>query len=133
MSIEEQMKATHRVRIVKRLSLEDGINAARTIFPQCYFDEQRCADGLQALRHYQYEIQESLGILSRVPKHDWSSHAADAFRYSGVAAKAPRKSGSPVELGPHGVGQLFNEQGQRSAEAHRFLIANATDSLGWMQ
>jgi phage terminase large subunit len=44
--------AGRRVQIVARLSVLDGINAARTLFPQCWFDAEKCADGLQALRHY---------------------------------------------------------------------------------
>jgi phage terminase large subunit len=77
---------------VPKLSVEDGINAARTIFPNCWFDEEKCADGLHALRHYRYEVDEDLGTFSRKPLHDWASHGADGFRYLAVAAKPkPRR------------------------------------------
>jgi phage terminase large subunit len=36
-----------------------GITAARTIFGKCFFDAEKCADGIQALRHYQYELDEA--------------------------------------------------------------------------
>jgi phage terminase large subunit len=89
-SVEEMMRAAGRtVRIVPQLSVEDGINAARTVFANCWFDQERCADGLQSLRHYRYEMDERAGTLKRVPLHDFASHDADAFRYLCVALKNP--------------------------------------------
>lgn len=91
-SIEEIARAKgHKVRIVPRLSLYDGINAARTVFPNCYFDKDACAEGLKALRHYRYEIvaNEQEKTFSREPVHDQHSHAADAFRYMAISLKAP--------------------------------------------
>ena len=91
-SIEELLRrAGRKVRIVPKLSVADGINAARTIFPQCWFDRERCADGLQALRHYRYGEVETTGQPTRVPLHDASSHGADAFRMFAVSVKPPRK------------------------------------------
>ncbi len=66
-------------------ALAQGINAARTVFPRCWFDEERCADGLQALRHYRYDIDEETKQFSRLPLHDENSHPADAFRYLAVS------------------------------------------------
>lgn len=85
-SVEEIMLAAGRkVRIVPNLSIHDGINAARTIFPRCYFDEQKCAEGLQSLRHYRFDVDSDSGQFSARPLHDYHSHAADAFRYFAVA------------------------------------------------
>lgn len=90
-SIEELMQAAgRRVEIVPKLSVADGINAARTIFPLCWFDAERCADGLQALRHYRYGIVQSLGAPTREPLHDAASHGADAFRYFALGIKRPQ-------------------------------------------
>lgn len=87
-SIEEIMRAAgRRVHIVPRLSVEDGINAVRTIFPNCWFDEQKCADGLQSLRRYRYEVDEDTGSFKRKPLHDQHSHASDALRYMAVSLK----------------------------------------------
>jgi len=80
-SVEETMQGLGRkVEIVPMLSISDGIFAARSVFPTCYFDKNKCADGLQALRHYKYETDNS-----KNPLHDDASHAADAFRYFAVA------------------------------------------------
>ena len=91
-SIEELIRATGRkVAVVTRLQVVDGINAARTIFPQCYFDAEKCADGLQGLRHYRWGPVGTDGQQKREPLHDWASHPADAFRAFAVAMKHPEK------------------------------------------
>jgi phage terminase large subunit len=90
-SIEEQMRDAGRaVKIVPRLSVADGINAARTLFPNAYFDEEMCADGLQCLRHYRYDVDPD-GHRHSYPLHDWASHGADAFRYAAIALKEDAK------------------------------------------
>lgn len=90
-SIEEQIRQSGRtVQVVPKLSVADGIAAARAIFPQCWFDAEKCDDGIQALRHYRYGENKTLGGPSREPLHDWASHAADAFRYFAVGIKAPK-------------------------------------------
>lgn len=91
-SIEELMKAAGRkVRITPKLSVADGINAARTVFGQCWFDQEKCADGLQSLRRYRYEVDTITGQLSKAPLHDDASHGADAFRYFAVSIKHESK------------------------------------------
>lgn len=95
LSVEEQLVAVYgrrNVRLLPRLSLTDGINAARSMFPNVYFDKNRCADGLQALSHYRYEVLDNNGRLSRVPVHDDSSHGADSFRYVAISRKLPKAS-----------------------------------------
>jgi phage terminase large subunit len=72
------------VRITPKLSIADGINAARMLLNRCYFDETRCADGLQNLRHYRYDVDPNTKMFSNKPLHDQHSHAADAFRYLAV-------------------------------------------------
>ena len=61
--------------------VEDGINAARTIIPRCWFDAKKCARGIDALKLYRSEYDDKLQALKPRPVHDWTSHAADAFRY----------------------------------------------------
>jgi phage terminase large subunit len=118
-SVEEQARAKgHRVKIVPKLSVSDGINAARTIFPKCYFDEVKCADGLQALRHYRYDIDKETSTYSRNPVHDWSSHAADAWRYLAVGMKTPQEDPLVAE-----------SAGKRISE----YLSRIPDSMGWMR
>lgn len=91
-TIEQQFRDFGRKpRIVPKLTIVNGINAARSIFDSCYFDELKCADGLQALRHYQFKVDAATGQRSREPLHNWASHGSDAFRYLSVALKESSK------------------------------------------
>ena len=89
-SPEQLLRAAGRnVRIVPKMHVASGINAMRTILPNCWFDRERCADGLMALRHYQWGPASVAGIERREPLHDWSSHAADAARTMAVSIRYP--------------------------------------------
>jgi len=84
-SIDDIVRAAgYKTNILPRVPVVDSINAARTIFSSCYFDRENCADGLQCLRHYRYEVDPDSGQFSRTPLHDVYSHGADAFRYIGL-------------------------------------------------
>lgn len=87
-SIVEQM-AEHlgpqSLAIVPEIGLQDGIQAARKAFPHCWFDEDACSEGLEALRQYQREYDEDKKSFRERPRHDWTSHPADAFRMLAVA------------------------------------------------
>lgn len=62
-------------------NIEDGINAVRNLLPRCWFDAEKCGRGLEALRQYRCDYDVERDIYSARPRHDWTSHAADAFRY----------------------------------------------------
>ncbi|HKR17647.1 PBSX family phage terminase large subunit [Rhizorhapis sp.] len=64
------------------------IEAVRRLFPRMWFDETRCAGGLQALGWYHEKKDEVRGI-GLGPEHDWSSHCADAFGLMAVTYKPP--------------------------------------------
>lgn len=72
------------VDVVPKLPVDDGINAARLIFPRCYFDKDKCQQGLNALANYHKEYDDTRREFKAVPYHDWSSHGSDAFRYFAV-------------------------------------------------
>lgn len=85
MSVEQLMRGAGRdVKITPKLSVNDGINAARTIFNRCRFDADKCADGIQCLRRYSYDVDPETGRFSKQPLHDEYSDGADAFRYFAV-------------------------------------------------
>jgi phage terminase large subunit len=90
-SIEEIVRAAgYKTRIIERTPIADSINAARTIFRNCWFDRENCYDGLQCLRHYRYDVDPETGQFSRQPLHDIYSHGADAFRYIGLMINEPK-------------------------------------------
>jgi phage terminase large subunit len=91
-SIEEIVRAAgYNVRIIDRTPIADSINAARTIFPKCYFDRENTHEGLQCLRHYRYDVNPDTGNFSQKPLHDNYSHGADAFRYIGLMINEPKQ------------------------------------------
>ena len=71
--------------IVPKLSEEDQINAARMLFNRCWFDEAKCAKGIDSLASYHFEWDTEKRILGATPLHDWSSHASKAFELMAVA------------------------------------------------
>ena len=91
-SIEEIVRAAgYKTRIIPRVPVADSINAARTIFNNCWFDREACAEGLTCLRHYRYEVDPETGGFSKSPLHDHYSHGADAFRYIGLMVNEPKQ------------------------------------------
>jgi phage terminase large subunit len=92
-TISQQMRAEFSsVTVIQRTLKTTQIEAARSIFNQCWFDRERTQDGLQHLRHYQYEIDDKTGQRSKEPLHDEHSHAADAFMALGMALRERRDS-----------------------------------------
>jgi phage terminase large subunit len=88
--------ADTRLVVVPSLSVEDGINAVRTILPRTWFDLARCKRGIEALRQYQREWDDARKTFRESPLHDWTSHAADAFRYGALMAKDAPAFVSPI-------------------------------------
>ena len=66
------------------------VEAARRLFPQCWFDEAATEAGRDALGFY-HEKRDEARNVGLGPNHDWSSHAADAFGLMCVAYEEPRK------------------------------------------
>ena len=83
--------AGYKTKIIPRTPIVDSINAARTLFRNCWFDRENCYDGLQCLRHYRYEVDPDTKAFSKNPLHDQFSHGADAFRMLGLVVNEPRK------------------------------------------
>lgn len=80
-------KNGQEVRLVPGHKVKDGINAAQVSFPRFWFDESKCHYAIEALRQYHEDWDEKLNVSRKKPKHDWTSHAADAFRYLAMAWK----------------------------------------------
>lgn len=72
------------ITIAPQLSVDDGIQASRSIIPRCWFDAEKAERGIDCLRQYHREWNEQNKSWNGRPKHDWSSHGADAFRYFAV-------------------------------------------------
>jgi hypothetical protein len=68
-------------RVLPPHKIEDGIEAVRVRFPSMWFDT-KTALGIRALRNYRAQYDERRKALQPRPRHDWTSHIADALRYA---------------------------------------------------
>jgi len=90
------------LKIVPSLSLQDGIQATRLALMRSWFDADRCHDGIECLRQYQREYDEDKKVFRDKPKHDWTSHGADAFRMLAIAWKEEDKT-TPKDHSVRGI------------------------------
>lgn len=94
-SIEQQFSSYGwKSRIVPELGLVDGIQAARLTLADCYLDT-KCDEGMTALKQYQREYDEEKKCFRDKPRHDWTSHYADAFRYACLVWREEMKPKEP--------------------------------------
>ena len=75
-----------QLKIVPNLSLQDGIQATRLALNRTWF-HNRCEEGIECLRQYQREWDDDKKVFRDRPKHDWTSHSADAMRYLAIVWK----------------------------------------------
>jgi hypothetical protein len=97
-SVIEQMAVglgINNLAIVPSLTIQDGLQAVRMALPRCWFDAEKCADGIEALRQYQREYNEDTKAFRQSPKHDWTSHAADAMRMLAISWREEPKDKPP--------------------------------------
>lgn len=77
----QKMLPNQKFEVVPRTdNLVSAINQTRAVISACYFDEDKCADGIAALEAYRREWDEKLDAFKPEPLHDWASNGADAFR-----------------------------------------------------
>ena len=99
-SIVEQL-ADHlgiaNLSVVPNIGVQDGIQAIRQMLPRTWFNSVKCGDGVEALRQYQREYDEDKKAFRASPRHDWTSHPADAFRMLAVAWRAEPSTQKQLE------------------------------------
>ena len=86
-----------RFRVIPKMKVADGINAARMMMPKCFFDRDKCNDGVEMLRQYRQEWDERKKVFRDHPRHDFTSHAADAFRYLAVGLENKQNLTKPPQ------------------------------------
>jgi hypothetical protein len=77
--------------LVPMATVLDGVNAVRRTLPLCVF-HPRAETGIEALEQYRREWDDDAKTFKANALHDWTSHAADAFRYLAQGYKpSPRR------------------------------------------
>ncbi|ULJ66671.1 PBSX family phage terminase large subunit [Wielerella bovis] len=81
-STEEMLRSLGRREVIVQTatSVEEGIKAARMLFPKCFFDKDKTVRLLECLKRYRRDVNSKTGTAMK-PLHDEFSHGADMFRY----------------------------------------------------
>lgn len=89
-SYREQFEALGFRDIEINIRTEDligDINHTRMHISKCWFDQERCARGIEALKQYRREWDGKRQTWRERPYHDWTSHPADAFRELAISRR----------------------------------------------
>ena len=94
----------NNIHVAPMLGIEDGIQQVRSLLPNCYFDADKCERGIDALMQYHREWDDAGKAWRGRPKHDWTSHAADAFRYLATGnVRRPNTWSKPIRRNLKGI------------------------------
>lgn len=98
--LETMIQHGLKPKLVPMHKVMDGINALRVLFPRIWWDRDNCANGLECLRQYRADYDDKARVFRDAPKHDWTSHTADAARYMAMAYRElkadPVKEAKPL-------------------------------------
>jgi phage terminase large subunit len=67
--------------ITPNVTIDDGLQAVKSLFPRVWFHAEHCHQGIEGLRHACREYDEVNRVFKQKPLHNWASHCHDAFRY----------------------------------------------------
>ena len=112
-----------RLQIAESLGLKPAVvvpqTQSRTRFrrcarccPACHFDASACHQGLEALKAYRREWDETRRTWRDTPLHDWSSHGSSALASFCVGLRRAPEAGDADDSGAGGEWQRLEEQFQ---------------------
>lgn len=109
--------------------LSHGINAVKHLWPELRFSKTNCEQALKCLFLYKYEFNDKTKTMSLNPKHDYTSHCADALRSLAAGMGVYHHEGSawpnssPIIEQGMTLSALFAEREKSAKEAHYRRIA----------
>lgn len=114
-----------KMGVADKYALSEGHNAMRQILPLCYFDEEKCEDGIEGLKSYRREWDEKKEKFGDQPVKDWAKHFADGFRQ--LAWGVGLRRDHNVLLPLHAIQQykeleLMEEQNRNWSEFDDYLV-----------
>jgi len=76
----------HKVHYIERTSsVQKDRDRVREMLPKCRFDIDWCKQWIRCLESYHKKYDDKRKVYLDTHDHDWSSHAADSFRYFAVS------------------------------------------------
>ncbi len=85
-----------RFMVAPKLTVADGINATRSIFNRCWFDDVKCHDGINALKNFQTKDEYQKAVYPQDPKKYETTTARAIHEVVSVDAMIP---GCPIDTG----------------------------------
>ncbi len=61
-------------------NVAEDIDVVRRILPMCFFDKDKCKNGIRALRAYERKWDPMKKTYANHPLHNWASNGSDGFR-----------------------------------------------------
>ena len=93
------------LRVVAKLSKEEGRNAVRQLLLRCWFDAVNTAYGIECLRNHHKEFDEKTNSYRDTPAKTQWIHGADAFRVLAVGLRElPTKDQEKMLKETHALG-----------------------------
>lgn len=93
----------HPISVGVAMDPEDRINAGRGMIPLTWFDEEKCAAGLDRLRQYRKRWNKATRSYMG-PLHDENSHGADAWGEYAANSSTPIAPRQTERRAHHGAG-----------------------------
>lgn len=87
-----------QMNVCMAMSQQNSIEALRKTLEVCWFDRTKCEQGIEALKQYQFEYDEEKKVFRSKPRHDWSSHAADAAEIIGQTWREVKPEPPPEDM-----------------------------------
>lgn len=94
-----------KMKVVFATAQQQQIEATRVTIDKSWFDPETCAEGIRALKKYQFRFNEDKGSYSKEPDHDFGgySHGCDAFE---IIAQVWKTAKTDIEQPP---ARFFND------------------------
>ena len=70
--------------VVPKLSVDDGIDKGKLMFSRLWVDKENCQRWIDLISQYKREYDEDKKMFLEKPRHDFTSHAADEYRYAAI-------------------------------------------------
>jgi hypothetical protein len=82
---------------VPEVGLKSGIEATRLMIPRVWFDRAACENGIEALKLYRPEYDDTSRVFSLQPAESWANDFADAFRMFAVGSQGRAPDYKPIQ------------------------------------
>lgn len=119
--VEQGAEFGIRLESIAATNQQSSEQALRKVLPKCWFNSEKTTDLVHALMNYHYDFDEERKIYSKVPVHDWSSHAADAMELMARMWQEGSRSMDDIKRNIHDrkTHGLMRKHGLKQADPYR--------------